>query len=62
MIELSVNTCLMLTALGFVVGMLTGTLGVGGAFLLTPALNIIGMDMVSAIGTGFVSLAAKWEK
>ena len=48
-----------LLALGFAVGMLTGTFGVGGAFLITPALNIIGLDMVSAIGTSFVSLAGK---
>lgn len=51
--------CLVLPALGFAVGMLTGAFGVGGAFLITPALNIIGLDMVSAIGTSFVSLAGK---
>ena len=48
-----------LLALGFAVGMLTGTFGVGGAFLITPALNIFGLNMVSAIGTSFVSLAGK---
>jgi uncharacterized membrane protein YfcA len=48
-----------LLALGFAVGMLTGTFGVGGAFLLTPALNIIGIDMVSAVGTSFACLAGK---
>jgi uncharacterized protein len=47
-----------LLTLGFAVGMLTGTFGVGGGFLITPALNIIGLDMVSAIGTSFVSIAA----
>jgi hypothetical protein len=49
----------LLLVLGFAVGMLTGAFGVGGAFLITPALNIIGLDMVSAIGTSFVSLAGK---
>jgi uncharacterized protein len=49
----------LLVVLGFAVGLLTGAFGVGGAFLITPALNIIGLDMVSAIGTSFVSLAGK---
>jgi uncharacterized protein len=46
-----------LFALGFALGMLTGTFGVGGGFLITPALNIIGLDVVSAIGTSFATLA-----
>jgi len=42
-----------LLLLGFVLGMLTGFLGVGGGFLLTPALNILGFHMLYAIGTSF---------
>lgn len=39
--------------LGFIIGVLTGFFGVGGGFLVTPALNIFGLHMVHAIGTGF---------
>ena len=39
--------------LGFIIGVLTGFFGVGGGFLVTPALNIFGLPMVQAIGTGF---------
>ena len=42
--------------LGFILGILTGFFGVGGGFLLTPALNILGLPMVYAIGTGFIPL------
>ena len=42
----------LLASLGFVVGTLSGFFGVGGAFILTPALNILGFPMVHAIGTG----------
>lgn len=50
-------THLFLLLLGFVVGLLTGFSGVGGGFLITPALNILGFDMVYSIGTGFASIA-----
>jgi hypothetical protein len=43
--------------LGFIIGVLTGFFGVGGGFLMTPALNIFGLDMVHAIGTGFFVIA-----
>lgn len=43
--------------LGFILGILTGFFGVGGGFLMTPALNIFGLDMVHAIGTGFFVIA-----
>lgn len=45
-----------LLLLGFIVGILTGFFGVGGGWLLTPALNILGLQMVYAIGTGFFTL------
>lgn len=43
--------------LGFILGVLTGFFGVGGGFLLTPTLNILGLQMVYAIGTGFFAIA-----
>ena len=46
----------LLFLLGFILGTLTGFFGVGGGFLLTPALNILGLQMVYAIGTGFFTL------
>ncbi|MCK4820944.1 sulfite exporter TauE/SafE family protein [bacterium] len=48
---------LVLFLLGFILGILTGFFGVGGGFLLTPALNILGLQMVYAIGTGFFAIA-----
>jgi uncharacterized membrane protein YfcA len=45
-----------LLLLGFLLGTLTGFFGVGGGWLLTPALNILGLPMISAIGTGFLTL------
>jgi len=42
--------------LGFVLGMLTGFLGVGRGFLFTPALNILGFHMLYAIGTNFSTI------
>jgi len=41
----------LLVLLGFIVGTLSGFFGVGGAFIMTPALNILGLPMVQAIGT-----------
>lgn len=49
----------LLLLLGFILGILTGFFGVGGGFLLTPALNILGFQMVHAIGTGFFTLMGK---
>ena len=43
---------------GVVVGFLTGLLGVGGGFLIVPALVIgLGLDMTAAIGTSLVIVA-----
>jgi len=41
----------LLVLLGFIVGTLSGFFGVGGAFIMTPALNILGFPIVYAIGT-----------
>jgi len=45
--------------LGFIFGILTGFLGIGGGFFMTPALNILGFQMVYAIGTSFCAIAGK---
>jgi uncharacterized membrane protein YfcA len=54
---------------GFMIGMLTGTLGVGGGFLLVPALAVYeGLPMRRAVGTSVVvivinasaGLAGQW--
>jgi uncharacterized protein len=43
---------------GLLVGFLTGLLGVGGGFLIVPALVIgLGLDMATAIGTSLVIVA-----
>ena len=38
--------------LGFCCGILSGFFGIGGAFILTPALNISGLSMVNSVATG----------
>lgn len=48
---LSINMVL-LAALGALVGFLSGLLGVGGGFLLTPLLIMMGIDPVVAVGSG----------
>lgn len=40
-----------LVAIGLLVGILQGFFGVGGGWLTTPALNILGFPILSAIGT-----------
>jgi uncharacterized protein len=46
------------TTAGLVVGVLTGFLGVGGGFLVVPALVLFGgLDMKSAVGTSLVVIA-----
>ena len=52
-VEISV---LLLLALGFAAGMLGGFFGVGGAWLITPTLNIFGLPMASAIGTDLAQM------
>ena len=48
----------LLAGLGFVIGVLQGFFGVGGGWLTTPALNILGFPFVYAIGTDLAFTAA----
>lgn len=48
-----------LLMLGFFVGVLGGFFGIGGAFIVTPALNIFGFPMAFAIGTDIAHIFGK---
>lgn len=48
-----------LLMLGFFVGILGGFFGIGGAFIVTPALNIFGFPMAFAIGTDIAHIFGK---
>jgi len=50
--EISILISLLLVILGFNIGILSGFFGVGGCFILTPLLNILGLPMAQAVGTG----------
>ena len=50
--QISIYTGLLFILLGFNVGILSGFFGVGGCFILTPLLNILGLPMAQAVGTG----------
>ena len=50
--QISIYTGLFLILLGFNIGILSGFFGVGGCFILTPLLNILGLPMANAVGTG----------
>jgi uncharacterized protein len=54
--DLSAAT-LMIFSLGAATGMLSGLLGVGGGFLLVPALALIGWPMANAVGTSLAYVA-----
>lgn len=47
----------MTAAEGFVVGMMTGLVGVGGGFLIVPSLVWAGLQMVDAVGTSLLTIA-----
>lgn len=49
--ELSISVW-MLLAMGFAVGILSGIFGIGGGFILTPMLILIGVTPWVAVGTG----------
>lgn len=49
----------LLAILGFCVGVLGGFFGIGGAFMVTPALNIFGFPMAYAIGTDVAHIMGK---
>lgn len=50
--QISIYAGMLFILLGFNVGILSGFFGVGGCFILTPLLNILGLPMASAVGTG----------
>jgi uncharacterized protein len=50
---------LVLVAIGFSVGVLGGFFGVGGAWVVTPALNAFGFPMAYAIGTDLAHMFGK---
>jgi uncharacterized membrane protein YfcA len=47
---------LLLIAIGFCVGIIGGFFGVGGGWIITPALNIFGFHIAYAIGTGLANI------
>lgn len=47
---------LLLLSIGFMVGTVGGFFGVGGGWIVTPALNIFGFPMSYAIGTGMAHI------
>lgn len=50
---------ILLALIGIVVGALSGFLGVGGGFLMTPALVVwAGLDMKTAVGTSLILICA----
>lgn len=48
-----------LVLLGFAVGTIGGFFGMGGAWMVTPGLNILGFPMAFAIGTDMAHIAGK---
>jgi uncharacterized membrane protein YfcA len=48
-----------LLILGFGVGVIGGFFGIGGAWMVTPGLNILGFPMAFAIGTDIAHMAGK---
>jgi len=48
-----------LVLIGFTVGVVGGYFGLGGAWLVTPALNLFGFPMVYAVGTDMAHVAGK---
>jgi uncharacterized membrane protein YfcA len=48
-----------LILIGFTVGVIGGFFGIGGAFMVTPALNVFGFPMAYAIGTDIAHIAGK---
>jgi uncharacterized protein len=48
-----------LVLIGFAVGTIGGFFGMGGAWMVTPGLNILGLPMAFAIGTDMAHIAGK---
>jgi uncharacterized membrane protein YfcA len=57
--EISLDAFLLL-GLGGLIGFLSGLFGVGGGFLMTPALIFIGVPPCSPIGSGATS-TSRWD-
>ena len=55
--EMSQNL-LVLLALGFAIGIISGMFGIGGGFILTPMLIFLGIPAGTAVGTGAAQVAA----
>jgi len=59
-IKLSLNKGLLIISEGMIVGIITGFVGVGGGFLIVPALLILGkLPIRTAIGTSLMIIAMK---
>ncbi len=56
--DIEISIWILLT-IGFFVGVLGGFFGIGGAFMVTPALNIFGFPMAYAIGTDLAHIMGK---
>ncbi|MHC4788300.1 MAG: sulfite exporter TauE/SafE family protein [Planctomycetota bacterium] len=50
---------LLLVLIGFAVGVLAAFFGMGGGWVVTPALNALGLPMPFAIGTGLANIAGQ---
>ena len=48
-----------LLLIGFAVGVISSFFGIGGAWMVTPGLNILGFPMTYAIGTDITHVAGK---
>ncbi|MCB2193494.1 MAG: sulfite exporter TauE/SafE family protein, partial [Deltaproteobacteria bacterium] len=48
-----------LVLIGYAVGVIGGFFGMGGAWMVTPGLNILGFPMAFAIGTDIAHIAGK---
>ncbi len=53
-----INKCTFVAFAGFIVGILTGLIGVGGGFLIVPSLMfLLGLDIKKAVGSSFLVIA-----
>lgn len=53
------DNLILLFLIGFISGIFTGFFGVGGGVFLTPVLNILGLQIIYAIGTSFFALIGR---
>jgi uncharacterized membrane protein YfcA len=57
----SISTYILLIFIGFNIGLLSGFFGVGGSFIITPLLNILGLPMINSIGIGLTFLVITYS-